>query len=102
MKKLISLVKASAEKNKQEVVKMIELDKEEEYLKTMSKKNQKYKKKLEKFYEKKTKMMKNQSARDRGEEEREKVKITDMTNAEEPMNLKETGISTSRLKTYNL
>jgi hypothetical protein len=102
MKKLISLVKASAEKNKQEVVKMIELDKEEEYLKTMSKKNQKYKKKLEKFYEKKTKMMKNQSARDRGEEEREKVKITDMTNAEEPMNLEETGISTSRLKTYNL
>lgn len=102
MKKLISLVKASAEKNKQEVVKMIELDKEEDYLKTMSKKNQKYKKKLEKFYEKKTKMMKNQSARDRGEEEREKVKITDMTNAEEPMNLEETGISTSRLKTYNL
>lgn len=102
MKKLISLVKASAEKNKQEVVRLIELEKEEEYLKSMAKKNQKYKKKLERFYEKKEGIIKNQEAKARDEEKREKMRLTDMTNTEEPMNLEETGVSSSRLKTYNL
>jgi hypothetical protein len=101
MKKLISLVKISAEKNKQEVVRMIELDKEEEYLKMMAKKNQKYKKKLEKFYEKKEKVIRNQDARHKDDEDKEKFKLTDMTNVEEPTNLEDAGVSSQRLKSYN-
>jgi hypothetical protein len=101
MKKLISLVKISTEKNKQEVVRMMELDKEEEYLKTMAKKSQKYKKKLEQFYEKKKKILRNQDARAREDDEKEKFKLTNMTNIEEPMTLEDAGVSSQRLKSYN-
>lgn len=102
MKKMIGLVKNSAEKNKQEVVRMIELEKEEEYLKMMSKKNQKYKKKLEKFYEKKERIMKNQDARAKEQEDKDNFRLTNMTNVEEPMTLEDAGVSSQRLKSYNL
>jgi predicted restriction endonuclease len=102
MKKLLSLVKISTEKNKQDIIRNIELEKEEEYLKGMAKKNLKYKKKLEKFYEKKEKVLRNQQERAREEDEKEKLRITDMTNVEEPATAEDTGISSNRLKSYGL
>ena len=102
MKKLLSLVKSSTEKNKQEIVRNIELEKEEDYLKARAKKSLKYKKKLEKFHEKKERVLRNQHERARDEDERENLRITDMTNVEEPIAPEDTGISSNRLKSYGI
>ena len=100
MKKMLSLVKISASKNRQLIVQNIELNKEEDYLKTMSKKNSKYKKKLDKFLEKKERILKNQEfkANDIEIPDNQDVKLTDYTNVEVP----QTEMSSNRLKSYGL
>ena len=52
--------------------------------------------------EKKERILRNQEERHRDEDEKEKLRITHMTNVEEPTAPEETGISSSRLKSYGL
>jgi hypothetical protein len=102
LKKMLTLVKQSTEKNKQVAAHEIELSREEEHLKVLSKKNPKYKKKLEKFQEKKENVLKSHFYREKQErqEEREQMRVTDMTNAEEQGGPQEADLSSSRLKSY--
>lgn len=58
MKKMKTLVRSNAEKNKEKFLKEIEILQEEQELRNLAKKNPKHKKKLEKFLETKDERIK--------------------------------------------
>ena len=101
MKKLLSLVKLSAAKNKQMVTQHIELNREEEHLKLLARRSAKYKKKLEKFLEKKERLLRQQERRIEEQEEQEPVKLADYSQVEF-VDVNDTGVSGNRLKSYGL
>ena len=103
MKKMRTLVRNNAQKNREKFLKEIEILQEEQELKLQAKKNPRYKKKLDKFLETKeqriTNIYKEHSGRDDSG-----VKLTNLSKQNVDEIIKNDGalISQSRLKAYGL
>lgn len=104
MKKMKTLVRSSAQKNKEKFLKEIEILQEEQELKNLAKKNPKHKKKLEKFLETKEERIRCIYADDSDSRANNSVKLTNLTKQNVDEIIKSDGalISQSRLKAYGL
>jgi protein KRI1 len=107
LKKFRTLVRQSADKNKEKFMAEMKLNEEEEELKVLAKKSKKYQKKLEQFREEKAERVK-LIRKSGGVDKREKLIIRDMTGAKDgdgvegEMDGQNVPVSDARLKAYGL